>query len=79
MRKSQIINDNKSKIKRYRRFFLLREGKLSVFDLNLAEDDTIFNITSMVSPKLSRNTIFEGALSHEYGKLLFGSWVDAWK
>ena len=49
---------------------MLREGKLSVFDLNLVEKDTIFNIISIVRAKLNRNTIFEGSLSHEYGKVL---------
>ena len=33
---------------------MLREGKLCVFDLNLLENDTIFNITSIVRAKLRR-------------------------
>ena len=79
MRKSQIIKPNKRRIKRYRRFFLLREGKLSLFDFKFAEDKTIFKVKSIVRPILRTNTIFEGSLSHEYGYVVFDSWADAWK
>jgi hypothetical protein len=73
-RKNQNASDNKSKIKRILRFFLLRDGMLKVFGLNLEElENTIFNITSIARPKLRRNKIFEGSVSHEYGKRVFGS------